>query len=197
MSIRRKHMKAQRAFSPFRFLLPQLSSAWRSSCVEWTGDGGGSKWKIAVLSGYYFYIYVYVCTCSVMSDSATSWTAAHETPVSMGFPRQEYWSGLPFPSPGESSQPRDQTHVSCVSFIGRLWQILYHWTTTWEIHLSCLKDPFSMKGFLCKRIVFKTTLERTRNIWKHFLPETVILWLRSHHPIFPVAWTTLFCPHPL
>ena len=48
-------MKAQRAFSPFRFLLPQLSSAWRSSCVEWTGDGGGSKWKIAVLSGYYFY----------------------------------------------------------------------------------------------------------------------------------------------
>ena len=43
----------------------------------------------------------------------------------MGFPRQEYWSGLPFPSPGESSQPRDQTHVSSVSWIGRL--ILYHW----------------------------------------------------------------------
>ena len=98
-------MKAQRAFSPFRFLLPQLSSAWRSSCVEWTGDGGGSKWKIAVLSGYYFYIYVYVCTCSVMSDSATSWTAAHEAPVSMGCPRQEYWSGLPFPTSGDLSNP--------------------------------------------------------------------------------------------
>ena len=27
----------------------------------------------------------------------------------MGFPRQEYWSQLPFPTPGESSQPRDQT----------------------------------------------------------------------------------------
>ena len=28
------------------------------------------------------------------------WTVAHQAPLSMGFPRQEYWSGLPFPSPG-------------------------------------------------------------------------------------------------
>ena len=32
---------------------------------------------------------------------------------SMGFSRQEYWSGLPFPPPGESSRPRDRTCVSC------------------------------------------------------------------------------------
>ena len=30
----------------------------------------------------------------------TPWTVAHQAPLSMGFPRQEYWSGLPFPSPG-------------------------------------------------------------------------------------------------
>ena len=30
----------------------------------------------------------------------TPWTVACQDPVSMGFPRQEYWSGLPFPSPG-------------------------------------------------------------------------------------------------
>ena len=30
---------------------------------------------------------------------ATPWTVAHQVPLSMGFPRQEYWSGLPFPSP--------------------------------------------------------------------------------------------------
>ena len=30
---------------------------------------------------------------------ATPWTGAHKVPLSMGFPRQEYWSGLPFPSP--------------------------------------------------------------------------------------------------
>ena len=31
--------------------------------------------------------------------SATPWTVAHQAPLSMGFPRQEYWIGLPFPSP--------------------------------------------------------------------------------------------------
>ena len=30
----------------------------------------------------------------------TLWTEAHQAPLSMGFPRQEYWSGLPFPPPG-------------------------------------------------------------------------------------------------
>ena len=38
--------------------------------------------------------------CSVVSDLVTPWTAAHQAPLSMGFPRQEYWSGLPFPTPG-------------------------------------------------------------------------------------------------
>ena len=33
---------------------------------------------------------------------ATPWTAAHQAPPSMGFSRQEYWSGLPLPSPGNS-----------------------------------------------------------------------------------------------
>ena len=33
----------------------------------------------------------------------TPWTPAHQAPPSMGFPRQEYWSGLPFPSPGDPS----------------------------------------------------------------------------------------------
>ena len=42
----------------------------------------------------------------VMSDSfGTLWTVAHEAPLSMEFPRQEYWSGLPFPSPGDPSDP--------------------------------------------------------------------------------------------
>ena len=31
---------------------------------------------------------------------ATPWTLAHQAPLSIGFPRQEHWSGLPFPSPG-------------------------------------------------------------------------------------------------
>ena len=36
---------------------------------------------------------------------ATLWTVAHQAPLSMGFSRQEYWSGLPFPSPGDLPDP--------------------------------------------------------------------------------------------
>ena len=41
-----------------------------------------------------------------MSDSlVTPWTVAHQAPLSMGFPRQEYWNGLPFPLPGNLPDP--------------------------------------------------------------------------------------------
>ena len=43
--------------------------------------------------------------CPVMSDFATPWTVVHQAPLSIGFPRQEYWSGLPFPSPGDLPDP--------------------------------------------------------------------------------------------
>ena len=52
---------------------------------------------------------------------ATPWIVAHQAPVSMGFPRQEYWSGLPFPPPGTLPDPGIKLSVSC---IGR--RILYH-----------------------------------------------------------------------
>ena len=35
----------------------------------------------------------------------TPWTIAYQAPPSMGFPRQEYWNGLPFPSPGDLPNP--------------------------------------------------------------------------------------------
>ena len=40
-----------------------------------------------------------------MSDSVTPWTVAHQAPLSMGFSRQEYWNDLPFPTPGDLSDP--------------------------------------------------------------------------------------------
>ena len=35
----------------------------------------------------------------------TPWTLAHQAPLFMGFPRQEYWNGLPFPPPGDLPHP--------------------------------------------------------------------------------------------
>ena len=54
--------------------------------------------------------HTYVCTVSVCALSqvplfATPWTVARQAPLSMGFSRQEYWSGLPFPTPRDLPDP--------------------------------------------------------------------------------------------
>ena len=49
-----------------------------------------------------------VCVLSRFSRGllfATPWTVAFQAPLSMGFPRQEYWSGLPCPPPGDLPNP--------------------------------------------------------------------------------------------
>ena len=58
--------------------------------------------------------------CLVESDSfVTLWTVAHQSPLSLGFPRQEYWSGLPFPSPGDLSNP--ETKLESPALTGRFF----------------------------------------------------------------------------
>ena len=68
--------------------------------------------------------------------------------MSLGFPRQENCSGLPFPSLEESSQPRDRTHLSCT---GR--QILSHWAIREAppTHVSKLSSglPWWLSGEVC------------------------------------------------
>ena len=54
----------------------------------------------------------------------TPWTVTYQAPLSMGFSRQKYWSGLPFPSPGDFPQPRNWTQVSHI--IGRHFTV---WAT--------------------------------------------------------------------
>ena len=46
-----------------------------------------------------------VKSLSLVELFATPWAVAYQAPPSMGFSRQEYWSGLPFPSPGELPDP--------------------------------------------------------------------------------------------
>ena len=46
---------------------------------------------------------------------ATPWTVARQAPLSMGSPRHKYWSGWPFPSPGDLSDPGIEPGVSCIT----------------------------------------------------------------------------------
>ena len=43
--------------------------------------------------------------CSLITDPATPWTVARQALLSMEFSRQEYWSGLPFPTPDDLPNP--------------------------------------------------------------------------------------------
>ena len=56
----------------------------------------------------YFFVDMYcacVCVLSGVQVSVTPWAVAHQATLSMGFHRQEYWSGLPFPAPGDLHDP--------------------------------------------------------------------------------------------
>ena len=71
-----------------------------------------------------FIKYVHECVLSHFSHVrlfATLWTVAHQAPLSMGFSRQEYWSGLPFLPPGDLPNPA----VEPMSCIGRQILIFY------------------------------------------------------------------------
>ena len=71
---------------------------------------------------------LHVCSIiSTLSDSATPCSVVHQAPLSMGFPRQEYWSGGAISSSRRSSQPRDPT---CISYTCR--QIFFYWWAIWE-----------------------------------------------------------------
>ena len=59
----------------------------------------------------HIYTYTHLCPCTQSCLFVTPWTIAHQTPLSMGFSRQEEWSGLPFSFSRETFQPRDQTWI--------------------------------------------------------------------------------------
>ena len=79
-------------WQPFRLPLPGILQA---RTLEWVAISFSIAWREKWKWNH-----------SVVSNSATPWTAAYQTPLSMGFSRQEYWSGLPLPSPSECVGPR-------------------------------------------------------------------------------------------
>ena len=71
---------------------------------------------------------------SLAQHFATLWTVAHQAPLSMGLSRQEYWSGLLWPPPGDLSNPRTEplSLMSSISLGG-----FFASTATWEAQIIC------------------------------------------------------------
>ena len=75
--------------------LPLLLWGKQSVCLKLCSSGGSIVIAFVFMSSYW-----------VVSDSfATPWIVAHQAPLSMGFSKQEYWTGLPFPTPGDLPNP--------------------------------------------------------------------------------------------
>ena len=73
---------------------------------------------IGLSNGFGFCVCVCVCTLSCVWVFVTPWTVACQAPLSMEFRRQEYWCGLPFPTPGDL--PGNWTRY-CVSKQSLFW----------------------------------------------------------------------------
>ena len=80
----------------------------------------------------------------------TQWMAAHPAPLSMGFPRQEYWSGLPLPSPGDLPDPGVKTTLLKSPALAGMFFITH---ATWEdLQLLFIHLKFSGLGVDCYHV---------------------------------------------
>ena len=86
---------------------------------NWVPSPNHSEWMVVELS----------CLSRVQLF-ATPWTGAHQAPLPMGFSRQEYWNGLPFPSPGDIPNPGIEA-VSLISPV--LAEVFFTTSTTWKL----------------------------------------------------------------
>ena len=111
--------------------------------------------------------------------SETLWTAAHQAPPSLGFSRQEHWSGLPFPSPMHACMP---SHFSRVRLCATVW------TAAHQAPLSLgfsRQEHWSGMPFPPPPNRAEASPERE---WR-FCPSV------PRNPILP--WSSLSCPQPL
>ena len=105
---------------------------------------------------FFFFAYISLCVCAQSLSHVrlftTPWTVTRQSPLSMGFSRQEYWNGLLCPPPGDLPNPGIEP-VFCIDR-----QVLYHCllSTTWEAQILCFytlkkrkKEDFGLRGTQC------------------------------------------------
>ena len=140
---------------------------------------------------------MFICTCiqicvCICSDGlvikscptlVTLWTIACQAPLSMGFSRQEYWSGLPLPSPGDLSHPGIEPRSPALqadSLLTELWRKPSH-CIWWAIyHSECYILFFSTTYvylyiyiYIYIHIHIKVKVKSPSRVWLFATPWTV------------------------
>ena len=120
-----------------RFLAAQ--DTWPFSSVPWgvfSKKLGFKTWSYKQKHCRCFTVHACIPSCSVVPDCfATPWTIAHQAPLSMGFPRQEYWSELPFPPPGDLPHPGIKPASLCLLY----WQVGFYYCAAWKAPIFAVR----------------------------------------------------------
>ena len=95
---------------------------------------------------------------SAGSHSESPWTLARQAPLSMGFSRQEYWSGLPSPSPGDLPDLGSNSSLLRILQAGSLpllppWKTQHSQTNTYINITTILKAQFASELFYVKKLL--------------------------------------------
>ena len=147
-------------------------------CLHMAHPSRSSCSKLSLPLSFYEYVGAQSLCLSVVSDSfATPWTVAHQAPLSMGFPRQKYWSGLPFPPPVDLPDPgiklkspaSPALHADCLS----LNHICNSLNDRWLVDITTVIVQFWLTSLL--------TMQEKNQIYRHCA-------IQSLHSIYAYAF---------
>ena len=122
---------------------------------------------------------VHVCVLSHVWLVVTTWTVAHQAPLSMEFSGQDYWSGLPFPSPGILDPVTEPTSLLSPALASRFFANC----ATWE----ALNTPCAHPN------LFWLPLPGAACSWPHPHPHLLQVWTFSHD--VDMRWSCLDMAH--
>ena len=128
------------------------------------------------------------CVCayslSPVRPFATPWPVAHQAPLSLGFSRQEYWSGLSCPPPGDLPDPGIESALT-----GRFFTI---WATREAPGDAAL--IINLLSILCYFLKITLYLWRFSNMCKNRVNSLMNPKDSAHHPVAAVinTWNPLF-----
>ena len=134
-----------------------------------------NHWTGREFSTHYFFLMCVLSCFSHVQLFVTRWTVAHQAPLSVEFSMQEYWSGLPFPSPGNLPDPGTEPALftSAASAGG-----FFTTSTTWEA-------PFFLtwKDVKSSKLVLFTDLIQKGGGWIFFFSSrrSTGFKVRKHH----------------
>ena len=185
------HSVMSNSLQPHGLYSPPGSSIhgiFQARILEWvaTPFSRGSSWTtdqawISCIAGrlFFYCLSFHACVQSLFSHVwifVTLWTVPHQAPLSMGFSRQESWSQLPCPPPGDLPNPGIE-HVPLTSpaLAGRFFTT----NATWEPHLSLQGSPINITDLLLNNICFNPDL-LSHVPWFYYLEIYFPLFLNTH-----------------